>query len=261
MMCASSNAAEKEAAWAEWKNYRLSLEVVGHNSNAFAQNNRLDQEKVHENSAISDVRKTLEYRVNCNNPRSLILKFMTKNTINVEQVIGRINVIAPQFIREEDENSVDPPQSVQRGLTELEDIEVVIQQTSAPERDSVVYLYTSLPIPFRPCHLVLQLVDYFSKKLKAQEIAKFLDTLGRINPHKIIRSVVRQHCDINMLGNIRCVMARKWFNQLDFVSSEIVKYKINGEEVERLKSHGPLTFLEVHNVGLMVPVDRPKASL
>lgn len=66
---ASSNAAESEAAWAEWKNYRLSLEVVGNNSNAFPRNNRLDQEKVHENSAISDVRKTSEYRVNPNNPR------------------------------------------------------------------------------------------------------------------------------------------------------------------------------------------------
>ncbi|PWA34820.1 phosphatidylinositol 3- and 4-kinase family protein with FAT domain-containing protein [Artemisia annua] len=88
------------------ENYRLSLEVVGHNSNAFPQNNRLDQEKVHENSAISD----------------------TKNTINVEQVIGRINVIAPQFITEEDENSVDPPQSVQRGVTELEVLKKEISQ-------------------------------------------------------------------------------------------------------------------------------------
>ncbi|GJW41818.1 serine/threonine-protein kinase EDR1 [Tanacetum coccineum] len=66
---ASSNAAESEAAWAEWKNYRLSLEVVGNNTNAFPRNNRLDQEKVHENSAISDIRKTSEYRVNSNNPR------------------------------------------------------------------------------------------------------------------------------------------------------------------------------------------------
>ena len=32
---ASSNAAESEAEWAEWKNYRLPLEVVGNNSNAF----------------------------------------------------------------------------------------------------------------------------------------------------------------------------------------------------------------------------------
>ncbi|KAI7736665.1 hypothetical protein M8C21_009130 [Ambrosia artemisiifolia] len=56
----SSNASESEAAWAEWKNYRLSLEVVGNTSNAFPRNKRLDQEKVH---AISgqDVKKTSEY--------------------------------------------------------------------------------------------------------------------------------------------------------------------------------------------------------
>ncbi|KAJ0888455.1 putative protein kinase TKL-CTR1-DRK-2 family [Helianthus annuus] len=56
----SSNASESEAAWAEWKNYRLSLEVVGNNSNAFPRNKRLDQEKVH---AISgqNVKKTSEY--------------------------------------------------------------------------------------------------------------------------------------------------------------------------------------------------------
>ncbi|PWA79253.1 ENTH/VHS, VHS subgroup [Artemisia annua] len=42
-------------------------------------------------------------------------------TTNVEQVIGQINVIAPQFITKEDQNSVYPPQSVQRGVTELDD--------------------------------------------------------------------------------------------------------------------------------------------
>ncbi|KAG9129909.1 hypothetical protein Leryth_007000 [Lithospermum erythrorhizon] len=42
-----------------------------------------------------------------------------KVTTNVEHVIGRINGIAPQYISEEEENGVDPPQSVQRGVTEL----------------------------------------------------------------------------------------------------------------------------------------------
>ncbi|KAI3781176.1 hypothetical protein L2E82_11181 [Cichorium intybus] len=51
-----SNAAESEAAWAEWKNYRLSLEVVGNNNNnAFSRN----KEKVNENNVVrgEDVRK------------------------------------------------------------------------------------------------------------------------------------------------------------------------------------------------------------
>lgn len=68
---ASSNGAESEAAWAEWKNYRLSLEVVGNNSNAFPRNNRLDLDKVHENNAIGgqDARKASDYRVKKNNPK------------------------------------------------------------------------------------------------------------------------------------------------------------------------------------------------
>ncbi|XP_051127175.1 transcription-associated protein 1-like isoform X2 [Andrographis paniculata] len=42
-----------------------------------------------------------------------------KVTTNVDHVIGRINSIAPQCISEEEENGVDPPQSVQRGFAEL----------------------------------------------------------------------------------------------------------------------------------------------
>ncbi|KAL8472429.1 hypothetical protein ACS0TY_029584 [Phlomoides rotata] len=42
-----------------------------------------------------------------------------KVTTNVEHVIARINSIAPQYISEEDENGVDPPQAVQRGVAEL----------------------------------------------------------------------------------------------------------------------------------------------
>ncbi|XP_075091326.1 uncharacterized protein LOC107801589 isoform X2 [Nicotiana tabacum] len=45
--------------------------------------------------------------------------FKQKVTINVENVIGRINGIAPQYISEEEENGMDPPQSVQRGVAEL----------------------------------------------------------------------------------------------------------------------------------------------
>ncbi|XP_040962395.1 transformation/transcription domain-associated protein [Gossypium hirsutum] len=45
--------------------------------------------------------------------------FKNKVTTNVENVIGRINGIAPQCFSEEEENAMDPPQSVQRGVTEL----------------------------------------------------------------------------------------------------------------------------------------------
>ncbi|KAG7584206.1 Protein kinase-like domain superfamily [Arabidopsis suecica] len=42
-----------------------------------------------------------------------------KVNANVEDVIGRIRGIAPQYFSEEDENTVEPPQSVQRGVNEL----------------------------------------------------------------------------------------------------------------------------------------------
>ncbi|KAG5623314.1 hypothetical protein H5410_008532 [Solanum commersonii] len=45
--------------------------------------------------------------------------FTQKVATNVENVIGRINGIAPQYISEEEENGMDPPQSVQRGVAEL----------------------------------------------------------------------------------------------------------------------------------------------
>ncbi|GMH24561.1 hypothetical protein Nepgr_026404 [Nepenthes gracilis] len=45
--------------------------------------------------------------------------FKHKVMKNVEDVIVRINEIAPQSFCEEEENPVDPPQSVQRGVTQL----------------------------------------------------------------------------------------------------------------------------------------------
>lgn len=45
--------------------------------------------------------------------------FKQKITTNVEHVIGRVNGIAPQNFSEEEESSMELPQSVQRGVTEL----------------------------------------------------------------------------------------------------------------------------------------------
>lgn len=45
--------------------------------------------------------------------------FKLKVTTNVDHVIGRIKSIAPQTLSDEDENAMDPPQSVQRGVAEL----------------------------------------------------------------------------------------------------------------------------------------------
>lgn len=45
----------------------------------------------------------------------------TKVAENVEQVITRVQKIAPQCFPEEEENSTEPPQSVQRGVSDLVD--------------------------------------------------------------------------------------------------------------------------------------------
>ncbi|GAV88596.1 PI3_PI4_kinase domain-containing protein/FAT domain-containing protein [Cephalotus follicularis] len=45
--------------------------------------------------------------------------FKYKVTTNVDNVIGRIKGIATQYYSEEEDNAVEPPQSVQRGVTEL----------------------------------------------------------------------------------------------------------------------------------------------
>ncbi|ONK62905.1 uncharacterized protein A4U43_C07F9340 [Asparagus officinalis] len=47
------------------------------------------------------------------------LDFEQKVTTNVDHVISRVKGIAPQYFSEEEENTTDPPQSVQRGVTDL----------------------------------------------------------------------------------------------------------------------------------------------
>ncbi|KAI4314757.1 hypothetical protein L6164_027634 [Bauhinia variegata] len=51
--------------------------------------------------------------------------FKQKITKNVEHVIARVKGIAPQNFSEEEENDMDPPQPVQRGVTEL--VEAALQ--------------------------------------------------------------------------------------------------------------------------------------
>uniref|UniRef100_A0A0A9B374 Carboxypeptidase n=1 Tax=Arundo donax TaxID=35708 RepID=A0A0A9B374_ARUDO len=65
----------------------------------------------------------------------------------------------------------------------------------------------------------------------------------------------------NWLGNSRWVHSMEWSGQKDFVSSRESSFVVDGTEAGVLKSHGPLSFLKVHNAGHMVPMDQPKASL
>ncbi|KDP43980.1 hypothetical protein JCGZ_05447 [Jatropha curcas] len=65
----------------------------------------------------------------------------------------------------------------------------------------------------------------------------------------------------NWLGNSRWVQAMEWSGQKEFGASPDVPFIVEGEEAGQLKSHGPLTFLKVHEAGHMVPMDQPKAAL
>ncbi|KAK4754559.1 hypothetical protein SAY87_002663 [Trapa incisa] len=65
----------------------------------------------------------------------------------------------------------------------------------------------------------------------------------------------------NWLGNSRWVHAMEWTGQKNFVDSSEVPFEVDGAEVGVMKSHGPLSFLKVHDAGHMVPMDQPKASL
>jgi len=65
----------------------------------------------------------------------------------------------------------------------------------------------------------------------------------------------------NWLGNFKWVNAMAWTGQKDFVAAPNVSFVVDGAEKGLMKSHGPLTFLKVHDAGHMVPMDQPKAAL
>ncbi|KAL0382694.1 UNVERIFIED_CONTAM: Serine carboxypeptidase-like 49 [Sesamum calycinum] len=65
----------------------------------------------------------------------------------------------------------------------------------------------------------------------------------------------------NWLGNSRWVHAMEWSGQNEFIAASEVPFKVDGSEAGLLTSHGPLSFLKVHDAGHMVPMDQPKASL
>ncbi|KVI09702.1 Peptidase S10, serine carboxypeptidase [Cynara cardunculus var. scolymus] len=65
----------------------------------------------------------------------------------------------------------------------------------------------------------------------------------------------------NWLGNSRWVHAMEWSGQKEFGASADVPFMVGGSEAGLFKTHGPLTFLKVHDAGHMVPMDQPKAAL
>ncbi|KAJ1290880.1 hypothetical protein BS78_02G276800 [Paspalum vaginatum] len=65
----------------------------------------------------------------------------------------------------------------------------------------------------------------------------------------------------NWLGNSRWVDSMEWSGKEAFVSSSLEPFTVDGKEAGLLKSHGPLSFLKVHDAGHMVPMDQPEAAL
>ncbi|GJZ89880.1 serine carboxypeptidase-like protein [Tanacetum coccineum] len=65
----------------------------------------------------------------------------------------------------------------------------------------------------------------------------------------------------NWLGNSRWVHAMEWSGQKAFGATADVPFKVDGSEAGLFKTHGPLSFLKVHDAGHMVPMDQPKAAL
>ncbi|KAL8090368.1 serine carboxypeptidase-like [Apium graveolens] len=65
----------------------------------------------------------------------------------------------------------------------------------------------------------------------------------------------------NWLGNSRWVHSMQWSGQKEFGGSSETPFNVDGSAAGVLKTHGPLSFLKVHNAGHMVPMDQPKAAL
>ncbi|XP_044505276.1 serine carboxypeptidase-like [Mangifera indica] len=65
----------------------------------------------------------------------------------------------------------------------------------------------------------------------------------------------------NWLGNSKWVHAMEWSGQKEFEAAPPLPFAVDGAEAGQMKSHGPLSFLKVHDAGHMVPMDQPKASL
>ncbi|KAM0007392.1 putative carboxypeptidase C [Helianthus debilis subsp. tardiflorus] len=76
-----------------------------------------------------------------------------------------------------------------------------------------------------------------------------------------LSELFKMEMDFKHTGNYKWVEAMEWSGRKEFEVSRIVKFEVDGKEAGELKSHGPLTFLKVHDAGHMVPMDQPKASL
>ncbi|XP_064943918.1 serine carboxypeptidase-like [Musa acuminata AAA Group] len=65
----------------------------------------------------------------------------------------------------------------------------------------------------------------------------------------------------NWLGNLRWVNSMEWSGSQNFTKAPFRQFAVHGKEAGILKTHGPLSFLKVHDAGHMVPMDQPETAL
>ncbi|XP_038713462.1 serine carboxypeptidase-like 47 [Tripterygium wilfordii] len=66
----------------------------------------------------------------------------------------------------------------------------------------------------------------------------------------------------NYVGNFKRVTEMAWHGKEEFLKPQsLVSFYVDGIEMGALRSHGPLSFLQVYDAGHMVPMDQPKTAL
>jgi len=65
----------------------------------------------------------------------------------------------------------------------------------------------------------------------------------------------------NWMGNKAYLLNMKWDGHDAFNAAKDVPWKVNGKEVGLERRHGPLSFLQIHRAGHMVPQDQPAVAM
>lgn len=65
----------------------------------------------------------------------------------------------------------------------------------------------------------------------------------------------------NWMGNKAWALKMKWSGKKEFNNAKDGDWKVNGKTVGKERKHGPLSFVQVHGAGHMVPMDKPEVAM
>jgi len=65
----------------------------------------------------------------------------------------------------------------------------------------------------------------------------------------------------NYVGGINLLSSMKWSGQKAWLAAQNTTWTVQGQVAGWAKAYGPLTWLQVHNAGHLVPMDQPKNAL